>query len=47
MDLFKPVSSFVGIFIMMIAATLWLRRQNIINHDHLDTVVFVQQSILS
>lgn len=38
MDLFKPVSSFVGIFIMMIAATLWLRRQDIINQKHLPII---------
>jgi len=38
MDLFKPVSSFVGIFIMMIAATLWLRRQEIINQKHLPII---------
>lgn len=34
MDLFKPVSSFVGIFIMMIGATLWLRRQKILTTAH-------------
>ncbi len=38
MDLFKPVSSFVGIFIMMILATLWLRRQDIINQKHLPII---------
>lgn len=38
MDLFKPVSSFVGIFIMMIVATLWLRRQDIINQKHLPII---------
>lgn len=38
MDLFKPVSSFVGIFIIMIAATLWLRRQEIINQKHLPII---------
>ncbi len=38
MDLFKPVSSFVGIFIMMIAATLWLRQQDIINQKHLPII---------
>ena len=38
MDLFKPVSSFVGIFIMMIAATLWLRRQDIIHQKHLPVI---------
>ena len=38
MELFKPVSSFVGIFIMMIAATLWLRRQDIINQQHLPII---------
>jgi predicted permease len=38
MDLFKPVSSFVGIFIMMIAATFWLRRQDILNSKHLPII---------
>lgn len=38
MDLFKPVSSFVGIFIMMIAATLWLRSQDIIKAKHLPII---------
>lgn len=38
MDLFKPVSSFVGIFIMMIVATLWLRQQNIITQKHLPII---------
>jgi len=38
MDLFKPVSTFIGIFIMMIMATLWLRRQDIINQKHLPII---------
>ncbi|OWF65186.1 hypothetical protein B6A14_05070 [Polynucleobacter hirudinilacicola] len=38
MDLFKPVSTFIGIFIMMIMAALWLRRQDIINQKHLPII---------
>src|SRR5574343_64565 len=34
MNLFAPVSSFIGMFLVMILATLWLKSQNILKEEH-------------
>lgn len=34
MNLFAPVSSFVGMFLVMILATLWLKSQHILKEEH-------------
>lgn len=34
MNLFSPVSSFVGMFLVMILATLWLKSQDILKEEH-------------
>lgn len=34
MTLFAPVSSFIGMFLVMILATLWLKSQNVLKDEH-------------